>query len=173
MKLNPNKGFTIIELLVVMIIASIFLLSVGIISIIGIRSYDKYRRESQIYNDISYGFELIKNRVRRTPVAPDTPTGGPWVGKALVVGEDTFGVQQQGCFRDFVYTESSGVTHTIAGDIIPTVNPTFDPTINGKEVKVRLVGRVEVSGNGNCALDEPDEKYESFDLSTDITRRNP
>lgn len=188
MKLNPRsksqKSFTIIELLAVMIIGSILLLSVGVISIIAMRSHENYRRESQVYNDISYGFELIKNRVRRTTFAPDTLTDTPpWVGKALVVEylyleddgtttkrTETFGVQQQGCVTDFVYTESSGVTHTISANLI---DATFDPTISGNEVRVPLVGRVEVSGDGDCTWNEPGEKYESFDLTTHITRRNP
>jgi len=63
--MRKNKGFTLVELIIGMLVSSILMLVVGIISIAGHTSYEKLRKESEVYNDAYSGINLIQRSVHR------------------------------------------------------------------------------------------------------------
>ena len=127
-----QKGTTIIELLVVLMIRLTMLLAVGAISDIGKRTQYNLINESSIYNDISYGFKLIQRRAHGSALDSEPPPAN-WIGDRLITGSERFGVYVHPGGQDFVHLLSSGVRKTILSvlnpdtlSFIPSVNATTD-----------------------------------------------
>lgn len=57
-------GFTLVELLVGLVVGAVLVLIVGVISQVSVGSHERLRREAEVYNDLFYGFNLIKHSVR-------------------------------------------------------------------------------------------------------------
>ena len=127
-----QKGTTIIELLVVLIIGLTMLLAIGAISDIGKVTQRKLINEASIYNDISYGFKLIQRRAHGSALSSAGPPTN-WVGDQLITGNERFGVYVHSGGQDFVHLLGSGVRRTILSvlnpdtlSFIPNVNATLD-----------------------------------------------
>ena len=103
--MRNKKGITLVELLVSMIVASILILTVGVLSSTANRSFKKLTSKQQIYNDISYGFKLTQNKVRASSGIGKVlkPNGTPWRSDKLVIGISEFGIYRNGTSRDFVF----------------------------------------------------------------------
>ena len=89
-KLKNKTGFSLVEMLVAFIISAILALSVGVISKIGVGTSAKYKREMDIYADITYAFKLMQKHVREmdmttNPLAPS----GSWVSQRLLINYDS------------------------------------------------------------------------------------
>ena len=99
--------------------------------------------ESSIYNDISYGFKLIQDRVHKSKtIAVETATT-PWLGQKLITGNEAFGVYYQvGSSQDFVYLpdKNDDSNRKVILSVLDTdvLNAAF--TINGGKVTVTLSG---------------------------------
>ena len=109
--MKNKKGLSLVELLTSIVISSILILLIGILTSTANSSFNKYNREQAIYNDISYGFKLMQNKVRASTVfskalKPGTPALVDWRSDQLVVGAITFGVYRNlrngKYYRDFV-----------------------------------------------------------------------
>jgi len=96
-------------MLVALIIGMIMLFAVGSISEIGKKSHKRISIESGIYNDIAYGFKLIRNRVHESgdgDIDFQEASSAPWIIGTdwLKIGNEAFGVYDQaGDMKDIVY----------------------------------------------------------------------
>ena len=105
--MKNKNGFSLIELLVSIIVASILVLMIGVLSSIANSSFNKVNNEQQIYNDISYGFQLIQNQVRISPTLSITAASGSWVSPRVSVSAGSFGIYRNTTYspatREFSY----------------------------------------------------------------------
>lgn len=143
-----NRGFTLTELIVVMVIVIVVLLTIVALSEISNRSYTNLRNETEVYNDIYFGFNLISHYIRNSSKVSVNSTQDE-----LTAGEVIF--RKSGA--NFIYHDNLANTDH---NIITQVNNlacSFVPSVNNKLITVTL------SGNKGRV---------SFNLSTDIKLRN-
>jgi len=162
--MRNNRGFSLIEMQVSFVVATILILAVGAISSISTQSYNKIRNEATLYDDLSYGFMLVQNRVRKSdsPVEPpESMTDSRWVtGKRLVVDNAAFGLfKETGQSKtEFIYLPDKDDLST--KEIIFEVEDTDE---------IDLILATTVSG---VTLTLEGEKNEvPFDITTQIVRR--
>ena len=104
--MKNKNAFTLTEVLVSILISAILILTIGVISSISNSTHTKLEREAQVYNDITYGFKLIQNRVHSvSSIKPPINQTGNWIGQHIEVGNGAFGLYEApgGKSRDFVY----------------------------------------------------------------------
>lgn len=150
--MRNNKGMTIIELLVVLIVGGIMLLGVNAISNIGTRSNRRIMDEASIYSDISYTFKLMQSRVHGSHIQSN--------GTELITGSEKFNTYTHSGGRDLVYypnryDESINQVVFSVSDT-DTLNFAFSINAAAGEVEITL------AGEKNGVL---------FDMSTDIQSR--
>jgi len=139
-----NKGFTLTELTVALVVGLMLMLVIGMISSIGYRTDVNVRREAELYNDIFFGFDLIQRRVREAQAVSAT---------ANTLSVDNLVFQSDG--SNFFYADTDDDTDHM---ILENGNGiTFSPTVNDELVTVRLQGI---------------KQGFTFDLSAEAMRRN-
>ena len=167
--MKNQKGFSLVEMLVSLIMAAILILTVGVISTIANSSFSRLNKEQQIYNDISYGFKLLQYKVRASSSIAAGNRSAPWVsGQHFLVDNGAFGLYQtSAATTDFVY--DNGVQReTIFSVPQPgTVTLSCPVPVASQSVTVHLVGKklVTVGSFGEM-------NYISFDMQTTALRRN-
>ena len=109
-----KNGFSLIELQVSILIASILVLTIGAISSISLKRYRNLQAEAKIYSDISYGFKLIRNRVRTSSSLSLLNAAGNWKSERLVIRKEAetmaFGIYQSdedGAPLEFVFLQDA------------------------------------------------------------------
>ncbi len=165
------KGFSLVELLIALICATILVLTAGVISSISLMSFNKVNNEQQIYNDLSYGLKLVQNRMRNADSSSvnfvTNKSNPPWVNQQqLIIGNEAFGLYQASgsTQRDFVH--------------LPDKNNEAN-----REVILSVPG-ADLHWNVTCSPSCPSPHYvtltlngeknnKPFELQTTITRRNP
>ena len=91
--MRNKKGFTLIEILITLIVASILVLAMGAISHISLTSYKRLRDRASIMSDVMYAFKFIQNRVHAAHVVESQTVGTPWVGGfKLICNNSAFGI---------------------------------------------------------------------------------
>jgi prepilin-type N-terminal cleavage/methylation domain-containing protein len=160
--IKNKKAFSMVEMLVSIIVASILILAIGAISGVSTNVYSGLMREAQIYNDVTYGFKLMQNKVRSAQGISIKNQTGSWAGQYLEVGEQGFGLYTNTNSRDFVYIEK--LTNLAKREVIlsvpnpsPNLSISFTPTTTPTQSF-----KVTVSGTKNNI---------PFTLSTTILRR--
>jgi len=153
-----KKGFSLVELLVSLVVASILILMVGVLSSIGNKEYSKVMNTESIYNDISYGFKLMENQVRSSTsmTIQTNPTNPPWESSRLLVKhkkivgavatfvQGAFGLYQASgsTTKALVYVPDTSIPNTfetiLSISSTETLNLTLTP--NGNSVTVKLDG---------------------------------
>ncbi len=157
------KGFTFVEMLVSLMVSAVVVLTIGSISGICRNSELKTRSESQIFDDIAYGFKLLQNRVHEGKSLEEETLGGHWLGNQLVIDHDkVFGVFQDdgSAVRELVYLpdKSDETARQVIIGFSASDSVTLDVAKNGsKSVSVSVSGE-----KGNIP----------FSSSTDVMRRN-
>ena len=166
LKWQNSSGASLVELLVAIIITSVLALSVGVISMISIRSSAKYKSEMEIFSDIAYGFKLMQKHVRgmeiaREPVAPS----GSWASDRLYIDNKTghdsiFGLYQNALTNsvDFVFVPDQS-DETVREVILSVPNPAM--------ISLTLAR----SGNKYQVQIKGEKDKVPFDLSTVILQR--
>ena len=107
--MKSPKAYTLIELLVGFMIGTVMILMIGTVLSIGTMSHKKVRDEGAIFNDVSYAFRFLRNRVRESSLINyDTSPGSvSWEGPRLIVGDQdaqgVFGVLVTNNERIFIY----------------------------------------------------------------------
>ena len=150
--MRRKEGVTIVELLVVLIVAAIMLLGVNAISRIGHRSHRKILEEASVYNDIAYAFKLMQSRVHRSKIQSN--------GTELITGNEKFGVYVHSGGRDLMYYPNrydASVNHVIFS-VPGTGTMNFNCDVNA------------VSGDVDIVL-EGEKNDIPFDMSTQIRSR--
>ena len=167
--MRNKNGFSLTELLVSIVVASILILTIGVLSSIANGSFNKISSEQQTYNDISYGFKLMQNRVRIASSMSKTTTkpNPPWVNsEELVVDNVAFGLYQAsgGTKRDFVYlADKNDETNRETIFTVPDANLSWTLTCNPsscsspKSITLILTGKKD-----NIP----------FDMETTVMKRN-
>lgn len=150
--MRSGKGITIIELLVVLVAASIMLIGVNAISRIGHRSHRRILDEASIYNDISYLFKIMQSRVHRSKIQTN--------GTDLIAGSEKFGVYVHSGGRDLMYYPNrynEAMNQVIFSVPNPgMLNVLYTGNIAAGDIQVTLVG----------------EKNDvAFNMSTDVRSR--
>ncbi|HEY7710609.1 MAG TPA: prepilin-type N-terminal cleavage/methylation domain-containing protein [Candidatus Entotheonella sp.] len=82
---SHQNAFTLVELLISMIVASILMLTIGVLSVIASSSFTRLNREQAIYNDIAYGIKLMQHRIRSAVGITPQSVGNPWLGRQIEV----------------------------------------------------------------------------------------
>lgn len=62
--IKKTTGFTLTELLVGLVVGGILILMIGVLSNISLGSYEKMRKEAEVYNDLYYCINLMKHSIR-------------------------------------------------------------------------------------------------------------
>ena len=167
--MKNQKGFSLVEMLVSLIMAAILILTVGVISTIANSSFSRLNKEQQIYNDISYGFKLLQYKVRASSSIAEGNRSAPWVsGEHFLVDTGAFGLYQTNATTtDFVY-DNGAQRETIFSVPQPgNITLSFPVAITSQSVTVRLVGK-KLATVGSFG----DRNYVSFDIQTTALRRN-
>ncbi len=159
--MKNTHGHSLIEFLLAIMIASILILTIGTLSTIGNSSYKKLNSQQQIYNDLSYAFKLLQNKVRVAKTLTLTNQPSPWIsGKHFLIDAAIFGLYQTNASTvDLVY--DNGVQRqTILSVPQPgTITLTFpSPGVTSNSVKI------EISGTKDNI---------NFVEGTTVRRRNP
>ena len=157
--MKNNNGFSLVELLVSIIIASILVLTVGVLSSVANSSFNRLNSEQQIYNDLSYGFKLLQYKVRGSSSIATGNRASPWIsGKHFLIDGGAFGLYQSSSTEtDLVYDNGTQIEKILLVPQPGSVNLSFPVAITSQAVTVR------VSGAKNNV---------SFDMQTTIARRN-
>lgn len=145
--MNSNKGFTLTELLVTIVIGGLMMLTMGSISEIGKRSHRKLLRESGGYNDIAYGFKLVRNKVHKTrakdlksvTILSSSTTWVPLTERLELGATEKFGIYNEaGNKMSFVYVNGSGSRQTILE--ADSLDMVIEPEIFVDKVEITLSG---------------------------------
>ena len=170
-----KNGFTLVEMLVSLIISSILILMVGVLSEIANGTYNKVKKEQEIYGDISYGIKLLQFKMRNSSSIAPGSQPAPWIsGQHFLIGSGIFGLYQtSGTVVDLVY--DNGVNREtifsvpqpgiIAVTIIDsaTLNPITTAT---KSIDLTISGEIDVK----TAIAKTNRI--KFNMQTTILRRN-
>jgi prepilin-type N-terminal cleavage/methylation domain-containing protein len=144
---NNQKGFSLVELLVGILVAAIVVLAIGAIGTIAFQSYNGMRNNIGVYNDSQFALQLIREGVRESTTIPGAVPGSLNLNTAgmesINGGCTTLHFYIQGG-TDLVYDHACGGSPLIMGDpIIKDVSELeFTPTLeSGQLVKVILKGK--------------------------------
>ncbi len=173
--MKTRSGFSLVELLISLIVAAILVLTAGSLSSISLTAYNKEMNKQGIYNDLSYGLKLLRNRFRNaeaSSVSKNTAAGNVWVGQTLLeIENQAFGIYQlnNSSPREFVFLADKSnqnkreVLLSVPGsDFSWTVE--CDPSDCGASGPGPKAVTVKFDGTKN--------KY-PFHMETTVTRRNP
>ena len=168
--IRDKNGFSLIELLISIIVASIIILAAGALSHMSLKSYYKSLSKQETYNDLSYGLKLMRGKFRNaeaSAVRKNISASNIWVGKTLLeIGNTAFGIYQanNSAQREFVFLADKSnenkrevLLTAPEGDLNWTI--TCDPSCSGPNtITVVLTGK---------------KKKNPFHMETTIARRNP
>lgn len=156
---NSEYAFTVVELLTALAILAVIILSVGMISSISIGSHEKMRKEAQVYNDIQFGFNLMKHACRHAQTVQVDLSQN-----TLTFGDITFKENN----ADFIYTDTNG-NHTIISGVNNLAfsffcrKDAYGNWLADSCSNTSTLFHITLSGEKDKA---------AFDLYTDISRRN-
>ena len=161
--IKDKRAFSLTEMLVSIVVAAILVLTIGVISSISTGTYAGLTKEAQVYNDISYGFKLMQNKVRSSNnQIIISPVSSPWVSQQLNVGANKFGIYQNGSMNEFSYFDGVKREVIFAVPSNQVFNLTF-PLFSTDSATVRVDGEI-------LRVDGEKDKIK-FDMSTTILRR--
>ena len=140
--MNNKNGFSLVEVLVSIVIASILILTIGIISSIANGTYNKLSKEQSIYNDISYAFKLMQNKIHMSSTLAVGSNPSPWItNQHFVVDGGTFGLYQTSATaKDLIYV-SGGTTETLLTVPQPGTITLSMAITSGKYITITLSGK--------------------------------
>lgn len=131
-----KNGFTLVELMAGLFVGSIIVLTIGSASSIAIDSFERNRREAEVYNDIYFGFGLVEHAVRNSS-SVKVPSSGTLIADHLTFSLREIDDCQQPspldcptckCIYNFIYTDGSGTRPMLSGASSLSLN--FDPTLD-------------------------------------------
>lgn len=177
--MRNKSGFSLVELLVSIIVASILILTISVLSGTANSSFNKLNSEQQIYNDISYGFKLLQNKVR---VASSIAVGdrlSPWIsGQHFLIDSGVFGLcqysfsagqcQAGGTQTALVYDDGVKQDTILRVPSSGTIALTFPAALTSTSVTISISGNIIISG-----LTPDSQDNIPFNVQTTAMRRNP
>ena len=175
--MKNNRAFSIVELLVGIIVSSILILTIGVISSMGNAGHTKALNTQVLYNDISYGFKLIKNKVRSSDsiAVNATPTDPPWKSSVLLVNHQQVvgGVATvvQGAFG--VYQAASSTTQAFVYMPDVSVPATFESILSLSTTETLNLIFTSVTASSLTMQLNGQKDNIPFDVTNVVLRRNP
>jgi prepilin-type N-terminal cleavage/methylation domain-containing protein len=153
---TKSKGFSLVELIISLVVASVLILMVGIISNIAFTSHEDLRKEAQVYDDLEFGVELIKASVRKASSISvvSTWTNPPYKGSVLIVDNCAFAVYQpQGSTtRDLIYIPNVSQPNTRQTIINKATSLAFTPIGGDSKFTFSTTTTDSDPGNRNLRL---------------------
>jgi len=145
--MKSEKGFTLVEMLVALLISSILILMVGVLSQVAFSSHDRIRTKADVYDDVFYGLSRLSFQARKaSTITLKTWANPPWLPNMLVIDNSAFGLYRPAgsLTTDFVFVPDINNTAN-REPILTGANPlTFTFSVSGKLVTVQ-----ELSGTKN------------------------
>lgn len=173
---RKTKAVSMVELLVTLIICAVLVLIISSISNISSSSYEKERRQAEVYNNIYYGFSLMKFKIRNA--GSITVDNG---NKTLTFGSGADAVTFKCDTDDFIYQDAAG-NHTIVPDVtnlvfdFRCVKGAGDSWIADSCTNSSNIFHITLSGEHPLGIGRPQgtgtQGSVKFDLSTEIKKRN-
>ncbi len=179
--MKNNKGITLIELLISIIIASIIIFAAGGISKISLNAFYKELNKQQIHNDLSYGLKLIRHRFRNaqaSSVLVNAPASSSWLNNArLEIDKAAFGIYlpNNSSAREFVFLRNKSMESKCGPPyesndecepllIVPNGNITWSVTCNPSCSDLKTITVVVKRESQNNSI--------PFHMETTVARRN-
>lgn len=144
--MRNNRGFTLIELLVSVVISGLLMLTIGALARMGDSTYQKLSNRIQMYNEITNGLKLAKNRIRRADLCLVESAITQWPSERLLIdNRHLIGVYQSatGADKELVYVDD--ISNMGNRDVIISVRDsetlTFDVTIdatNSRDIQLDI-----------------------------------
>ena len=100
--IKNNRAFSLVEMLISIVVAAVLVLTIGVISSLSTSTYASLTNEAKAYNDITYGFKLMQNRVRASSSLGLTAASGSWVSQRVAVSAGSFGI-----YRDTTHSPAT------------------------------------------------------------------
>ena len=160
--MKDKLGYTLTEMLVVLVITGIIVLMVGALGGLAYKSYNRLRNVSGAYNDSQWGLQLIREGVRQSISNPTFASNC----LTLVTPNGTTNVYLDATRTNLHYNTTPGGcgTSTSPPIIKGVTNLVFTPNVNNlPQVAVTLTG-TKAFADGTKA---------QFAYSMSATRRNP
>lgn len=141
--MKNKNAFTMVELLVSIVVASILILSIGVLSQLSLQSHQKLRKEADLFGEIAYGFKLMHNKAHSSVSLVRNLMGGTWTSDQISVDEGTFGLQDNlnnSNLTDFVFLQSGGTRDIIltAPKSPSPINFLLSNYVVNKTIKIEL-----------------------------------
>ncbi len=162
--MRNKNGFSLVELLVSIVVASVLILTIGVLSSIANGSYNKINSEQQIYNDLSYGFKLMQNKVRASSTVSITAASGSWVSPRVSVSDGNFGIFRNTtslATREFSY--DNGTTREVILSVPDPNNSSAILDLTAVQTATSNAVTVTITGTKNNM---------PFNMQTTVTKRN-
>ena len=141
-----------VEMLISILVASILMLTIGVLSSVATGTSTQLRREAEIFNEIMYAYKFIQKHVREASSCGQVTATSPWVNDKLSCPQTSgvpgvaFGVYLNGSTRQLVFLKDKNddnvreVLFEVPDD--PS-GPDLDMTLiilNSDFVEVRIIG---------------------------------
>ena len=146
MSVKNKNGTTLVELLVSILIASILILIIGVISEISLGSYNKLKKQGDIFADVTYGLKYMQKKVREATSLSSAVAASPWISSQVVINTGRFGIDQTTTSgvttKNFAYLPTSGPREVIFSvNNSDTLNMSIDSIVTNKSVKMTISGK--------------------------------
>lgn len=178
-----NRGFSLMEMEVSLVVAAILVLTIGVLSQISLQADTNKRRTAQIYYDLDYAVRMAQNKIRPSSSIQAAIGMTNWVGTPLMIDSGAIGLWDanaaNGGKRQFIYM-SQYFPDPLSGarDLLmemPVVDSynflNFSYTFTGsapyKQIQITISGEREMANNvtGNSRYHNP------FSIQFTVTRR--
>jgi len=149
-----KNGFSLVELQVSLLIASILILSIGMIAQVSTQKYNQYLDEARIYNDIAYGFKMIENRIRESQSLTIAPLGGvQWKTPMLQLGNngvtEGFAIYQANLNAPFQFVRVKNINDLTDMEVLYSSTETTAPqlTFSPEGINPYTITLAQTTGN--------------------------
>ena len=133
-----KRGFSLMELLIGLVIATIVTLMVGALANIAFKSYNDLRKQSDVYNDSQFALQMIREGVRQSSSAPSVSVVGGNNCLTVIKPSVTNYFYIKG--SNFVYSSTACDSLTNTPIIKSVTSLVFTPSISGNLVTAVLSG---------------------------------
>ncbi len=161
--MDNNKGLSLVELMVGLIVTGIIVLMVAALGSLAYKSYNGLRSNSGVYNDSQFALQIIREAVRRSTGAPTTPTS------------TCLEVPVTSTTNDYFYRNgTNSLIYSITGPCGNTTSATNRTIISAGVTNLTFTPNVSALPLVNVILSATNKNGATlYSYSIYVTRRNP